>query len=116
MRITDLELRKNANPSIAKAWGKVIFEDLLTINITVMDKGEGPWVTFPGRKAKDGKWVNEVYMNTREGIGKEISDQIIYKYNNLDSPQIQQNNMDQTPVQSHQTPMSDSEGSSDLPF
>jgi DNA-binding cell septation regulator SpoVG len=84
MRITNIDLKMNNGNSMAKAWGNVVFDEVLRINISILDNGRGPWVAFPGRKNKEGKWVSEVYLDTKESdVAKALAQEILDKYDEV---------------------------------
>ena len=85
MQVTDVQLRPSTNGSIAKAFGKVVFDNVLSCDVTVMDKGEGPWVTFPGRKnPKDGKFYQHIYVIDKD-IREVVNGKILEAFSALPS-------------------------------
>ena len=84
MEITKVNL-KPSTKGIAKAYGRVTFDGLLTVDVTIMEKDQGPWVSFPGYKnQKDQKWYSSVFIEGKDEDTK-IKSRILSEYHNMDS-------------------------------
>ena len=84
MEITKVNL-KPSTKGIAKAYGRVTFDGLLTVDVTIMEKDQGPWVSFPGYKnQKDQKWYSSVFIEGKDEDTK-IKSRILSEYHSMDT-------------------------------
>ena len=133
MQVTNVNLfpSKFNNPT-TKAYGTVTFDNELDIRITIMDTGNGPWVSFPSRRKQDGKYESMVFV--KEEARQKINSAIMSYYNQMAgappqpqayNPQYQnpmqnnqqyqqQNNMQNN--QQYQQPNNAQVGTEDIPF
>jgi len=82
--VTAVELRPSSKQeSMVKAFGRVTLEDKLVLDVLVMDKGEGPWASFPnGRKGSDGKFYLPVFFKDRDD-DKAFKAKVIEEYERM---------------------------------
>ena len=106
MKVTEVKLYKSNKDGIVKAFGKATLDDELTLDVLIMDKGDGAWATFPnGKKSeKDGKFYLPVFWKTKEK-DQEFKAEVIKAYDSMGSG---------TPIQSNTT--APTGGSEALPF
>lgn len=83
MNVTSITLKPcTKEGSTLKAFGKAIIDNKISLDILVMDKGDGtgPWVTFPGgrKNEKTGKWYTPVFFveeETRIAFNSRVIDE-----------------------------------------
>jgi DNA-binding cell septation regulator SpoVG len=81
MQVTEVKLYKTKKDSVVKAFGKATLENKLSLDVVVMDKGEGPWATFPnGKKGQDGKYYLPVFWKTKE-LNEAFASEVLKAYN-----------------------------------
>lgn len=77
----------NANNSKTKAFITLTLDDTLVIKgLTLVDGGNGIFLSFPSSKGKDGNYYNITYSLDKEWT-KLLQDACIKKYNEVNSSQ-----------------------------
>ncbi len=78
MKVTGFDLKKSAHES-SIAFGKIVIENAIQIEISIKEGKNGLFVAFPSKKGKDNKWYNQVRIIDRE-VSDLIQEQVIYFY------------------------------------
>ena len=76
MKVTGFDLRKSTHES-AVAFGRVILDNVLQVEVSIKDGKNGLFVSFPSKKGKDNKWYQQVKIIDR-AVSDAIQEQIIY--------------------------------------
>jgi len=106
MKVTDVKLHKAKKPGVVKAFGKAILENTLSLDVLIMDKGEGAWATLGGGRAgNDGKWYTPMFFLDKEK-DTEFKAQVVEAYNTMSGGGSTPTTPSAPPVQ----------GSENLPF
>lgn len=81
MEVTEVKLYKSKKEGIVKAFGKATVNGELSLDVLIMDKGDGAWATFPnGRTGTDGKWYLPVFFKSKE-LDQAFKGKVIEAYN-----------------------------------
>lgn len=78
MKVTGFDLRKSDGGK-SLAFGRIIIEDKLQVDCSILDGKNGLFVAFPSKKGGDGKWYSTFRIIDRE-LSDQIQEQVIYYY------------------------------------
>ncbi|MBT3981791.1 MAG: hypothetical protein HOE90_10585 [Bacteriovoracaceae bacterium] len=78
MKVTGFDLRKS-EVGKSLAFGRIIMDDVFEVEVQIMTGKNGPFVSYPSKKGKDGKWYNQFRILDRS-ISDKVQDQVIYFY------------------------------------
>jgi len=93
MNVTNVKLfPSNKQDSVLKAYGKATIENKLSLDILIMDKGDGTgaWVTFPGGRKNEtnGKFYLPVFF-VDEDTRNTFNSRVLSEYENISAPAAQ---------------------------
>lgn len=78
MKVTGFDLKKSGQGK-SLAFGRIVLDGVLEVDISIMEGKNGPFVSYPSRQGKDGKWYSQVKVIDRD-VSQKIQDQVIFFY------------------------------------
>ena len=79
MKVTGFGLKKSEFEGSSMAYGKIILENIIEIDVSVMQGKNGLFVSYPSRKGKDGRYYAQVKIIDKM-VADSIQDQVVRFY------------------------------------
>lgn len=79
MRVTGFDLKKSVGEGSAVAFGRVVLDNLIEVDVRIMNGKNGLFISYPGRKGAGDRWFSQFKFIDRQ-VGDDVQNQIIAYY------------------------------------
>lgn len=78
MKVTGYALKKSTQGS-SLAYGKIVLDNIIEVEVSIMNGRNGMFVSFPTKKGSDNKWYPQFKFIDR-AISDAVQEQVILYY------------------------------------
>ncbi|MBL7665118.1 MAG: septation protein SpoVG family protein [Bacteriovoracaceae bacterium] len=78
MKVTGFSLKKSTQGT-SLAYGKIVLDNIIEVDVSIMNGKNGLFVSYPSKKGKDERWYPQFKIIDRT-VSDEIQAQVIAHY------------------------------------